>query len=55
MRNFDKEFMPLAACTDTEIQDKMLLSDKSLKPKNRYSDILTYKHSRVHLVPRAQL
>ena len=55
MGNFDKEFMPLAACTDTEIQDKMLLSEKSLKPKNRYSDILPFKHSRVHLVPRAPL
>jgi len=55
MRNFDKEFMPLAACTDTELQDQLLLNDKKLRQKNRYSDILAYKHSRVQLVARESL
>ena len=45
--------MPLAACTDTEVQEKMLLYDKKISQKNRYTDILAYRHSRVHLVPRA--
>ena len=50
--NYESEFMPLAACTDTEVQDEMLLYDPKFEKKNRYSDILAFKHSRVHLVPR---
>lgn len=47
--------MPLTQCTDTDTQDNMVLFAPKLKPKNRYSDILAFKHSRVHLVPRASI
>ena len=47
--------MPLALCTDTKFQQGMLLSDKKLRELNRYTAILAFKHSRVHLVPRQSL
>ena len=40
------------SCTDAGPQNQMLLSDYKFRGKNRYSDILAFKHSRVHLVPR---
>ena len=46
-QNYEKEFMPLSACTDTNVQDDMLLLTTEIRPKNRYTDILAYKHSRV--------
>ena len=47
-----REFNPLSDCTETNHHNPMLLKADKFSDRNRYSDILAYKHSRVHLVPR---
>ena len=39
----------------TETQDNMVVFSPKFSDKNRYSDILAYKHSRVHLVSRPSI
>lgn len=51
-RSYEVEFHYLSQCTDSKYQWNMCLTEKKYMPKNRYSDILTYKHSRVVLKPR---
>ena len=53
--NFVDEFKPLGACTNSQDHLKLLLHDRKVRNKNRYSDILAFEHSRVHLVPRDSL
>ena len=55
VENHEPEFVPLANCTDTEIQDEMCFNSREIRSKNRYIDILAFKHSRVHLVQRASM
>lgn len=46
------EFSALMDCTDGDSQQEMLLKGDKFRERNRYSDILAFKHSRVHLVER---
>lgn len=46
-----REFHTLMTCTDISAQEQMLLRGRKFREKNRYSDILAFKHTRVHLVP----
>ena len=52
-----REFWRLNACTiETKEQKKLLLEDpEKLCSKNRYADIIPFRHSRVHLLPRASV
>ena len=45
--------MVISDCTDDETTYKMLENDGKFSSKNRYSDMLPFKHSRVKLAPRS--
>ena len=52
-----KEFWRLNSCTiEWNLNKKRLLDDpEKLAGKNRYDDIIPFRHSRVHLVPRESM
>ena len=52
-----KEYWRLNSCTiEWKPYKKRLLDDpEKLAGKNRYDDIIPFRHSRVHLVPRASI
>lgn len=47
------EFEIVNAVTEGKHHYNQLYAPKEIRHKNRYSDILAYVHTRVHLVPRA--
>jgi protein tyrosine phosphatase len=51
-RSIEHEFEVLTSITDGETHYGLCMSDQKFLRKNRYSDILTYKHSRIDLQPR---
>lgn len=51
-RSYEAEFYHLANCSDTGKHQSLCMLESKFMPKNRYTDILTYRHSRVELKPR---
>ena len=48
-KSYEVEMHYLSMCTDQSQQYSMMMTDKKFIPKNRYSDILVFKQTRIDL------